>query len=106
MKTIIHRGSSEIGGTCIQLSTDRTTILLDLGLPLSQKSKQFDLASIKTDAVLISHPHQDHYGLIDMIGNDANFGGQVLQYKKSNFSRPDPLTCYTHGAWGEVQGVF
>lgn len=71
MKTIIHRGSGEIGGTCIQLSTDRTTILLDLGLPLSQKSKQFDLASIKTDAVLISHPHQDHYGLIDMIGNDV-----------------------------------
>lgn len=71
MKIIIHRGSSEIGGTCIQLSTDRTTILLDLGLPLSQKSKQFDLASIKTDAVLISHPHQDHYGLIDMIGNDV-----------------------------------
>lgn len=71
MKTIIHRGSGEIGGTCIQLSTDRTTILLDLGLPLSQKSKQFDLSSIKTDAVLISHPHQDHYGLIDMIGNDV-----------------------------------
>ncbi|MDA8099725.1 MAG: MBL fold metallo-hydrolase [Nitrospiraceae bacterium] len=65
MKIIIHRGSNEIGGTCIQLSTDKTTIMLDLGMPLSKESKTLDLASIKTDAIIISHPHQDHYGLID-----------------------------------------
>ena len=67
MQIIIHRGSNEIGGTCIQLSTDKTTILLDLGLPLSKVSKQLDLSSIKTDAIIISHPHQDHYGLIDAV---------------------------------------
>src|SRR5215471_16695508 len=65
MKIIIHRGSNEIGGTCIQLSTGRTTILLDLGMPLSTRSRSLDLASLKTDAILISHPHQDHHGLID-----------------------------------------
>ncbi len=59
------------GGTCIQLSTDRTTILLDLGLPLSKKSKDIDLSAIKPDAVLISHPHQDHYGLIDTINSSV-----------------------------------
>ena len=67
MKIIIHRGAQEIGGTCIQLSTSKTTILLDLGLPLSAKSKNLDVASFKPDAVLISHPHQDHFGLIDAL---------------------------------------
>lgn len=67
MRTIIHRGSNEIGGTCIQLSTDKTTILLDLGLPLSKDSKKIDITQLQPDAVLISHPHQDHFGLIDLL---------------------------------------
>jgi len=67
MKILIHRGSKEIGGTCIQLSTDKTTILLDLGLPLSKTSKEINISNIRLDAVLISHPHQDHFGLIDIL---------------------------------------
>lgn len=67
MKILIHRGSKEIGGTCIQLSSEKTTILLDLGMPLSKTSKEINLSNIKPDAVLISHPHQDHFGLIDTI---------------------------------------
>jgi ribonuclease J len=65
LQVTIHRGSKEIGGTCIQLSTENTTILLDAGLPLSESSAYLDLSIIKTDALLISHPHQDHYGLMD-----------------------------------------
>ena len=65
MEITIHRGSKEIGGTCIQLSTENTTILLDAGLPLSGTSDCLDLSKIKTDALLISHPHQDHYGLME-----------------------------------------
>ena len=67
MNIIIHRGAREIGGTCIQLSTAKTTILLDLGLPLVANSRKLDVASFKPDAVLISHPHQDHFGLIDAL---------------------------------------
>ena len=67
MHITIHRGSNEIGGTCIQLSTQNSTLLLDAGLPLSQTSRHLDISSIQPDAVLISHPHQDHYGLIDQI---------------------------------------
>ena len=63
----IHRGANEIGGTCIQLSTDKTTILLDLGLPLKKESKDPDLSGLKIDGVLISHPHADHFGLIDTL---------------------------------------
>lgn len=71
MIIIIHRGSNEIGGTCLQLSTTKTTILLDLGLPLSKKSKHLDVSSLKTDAIIISHPHQDHYGLIDSVDHSV-----------------------------------
>ncbi len=67
MKILIHRGSNEIGGTCIQLSTDKTTIFLDLGLPLNKTSNEINISHIRPDAVLISHPHQDHFGLIDTI---------------------------------------
>ena len=70
MKIKIHRGASEIGGTCIQLSTEKTTILLDLGLPLRKDSKELDVAALTPDAVLISHPHQDHFGLIEALNHD------------------------------------
>ena len=70
MKIKIHRGAIEIGGTCIQLSTGQSTILLDLGLPLSKGSKDLDVAALSPDAVLISHPHQDHFGLIEALDHD------------------------------------
>jgi ribonuclease J len=71
MHVVIHRGCNEIGGTCIQLSTENNSILLDLGLPLSKGTIEFDVATLRPDAVLISHPHQDHYGLIDHLDPDV-----------------------------------
>lgn len=67
MKITIHRGSHEIGGTCIELATRQSKILLDLGSPLCKSSKEFDPRQFNADAVLISHPHQDHYGLIERL---------------------------------------
>ena len=61
----IHRGSREIGGTVIELATENTKILLDAGLPLSRDSKPVDIDRLEPDAVFISHPHKDHFGLID-----------------------------------------
>lgn len=71
MKILIHRGSNEIGGTCIQLSTNTTTILLDFGLPLSDRIPKTASYPKKPDSVLISHPHQDHFGLIDTLDPDV-----------------------------------
>jgi len=62
----IHRGSHEIGGSCIELSTTKSTIVLDYGMPLEKQNKK-DLKLKNIDAVLISHAHQDHYGLIDTL---------------------------------------
>jgi ribonuclease J len=64
LKVTIHKGSHEIGGNCIQLSSEKTTILLDAGLPLSASSRPVDLSRLVVDALLISHPHQDHFGLM------------------------------------------
>jgi ribonuclease J len=64
MEVIIHKGSHEIGGTCIQVSSGNTTILLDVGLPLSKDSRPVDVSRLAVDAVLVSHPHQDHFGLM------------------------------------------
>jgi len=67
MEIIVHKGNHEIGGTCIQASSGTTTILLDIGLPLSPTSTRIDVSRLKVDAVLVSHPHQDHFGLMDCL---------------------------------------
>lgn len=61
MHHIIHRGTREIGGTVIELRTNRTRLLVDIGHPLTRNSAPVDVAPLKPDAALISHPHQDHY---------------------------------------------
>jgi ribonuclease J len=67
MEILVHKGNHEIGGTCIQVSSGKTTILLDVGLPLSADSPIVDVSQLKVDAVLISHPHQDHFGLMNCL---------------------------------------
>jgi len=43
MKLIIHRGTHEIGGSCIELVSANSRILLDFGLPLvDSNNEQFD----------------------------------------------------------------
>lgn len=84
MKITIHRGSKQIGGTCIELATENTRIILDAGQvlpPLNGKnSTQLpELPKVKglykddrcdVDAVLFSHYHGDHVGLIERIHPD------------------------------------
>lgn len=101
MNLIIHRGTHEIGGTCVEIATDHARIIIDLGMPLAdprdktKKLKNFSLTG-KTvpeligmgilpkvsglywglddekpvNAILLSHPHQDHYGLFPYVRKD------------------------------------
>ena len=74
MKVCIHRGTKQIGGTCIETEAEGKRIVLDLGLPLDAEDFE-DIESLLPSVrgfkepddsllgVLISHPHQDHYGL-------------------------------------------
>lgn len=65
MEITIHRGTQEIGGSCVQISSEGRSILIDAGSPLGETQSEVNLSEIYFDAVLVSHPHQDHYGLID-----------------------------------------
>jgi len=68
----VHRATHEIGGNCIELSTsDGHRIILDVGRPLDAPKdarnllpRSLDLKAA-VDGVLITHPHQDHYGLLE-----------------------------------------
>jgi ribonuclease J len=69
MKAKIYRGTKEIGGTCLELTADNGKILwIDLGAPLDKKNPNVDYAKNKVDALLISHSHQDHWGLMEEVG--------------------------------------
>ena len=63
MQIKINKGTDEIGGSCIELKTKNTTILLDYGTPLKDSSERIKITD-RIDAILISHPHQDHFGEI------------------------------------------
>ena len=92
MKAIIYRGTREIGGTLIELRITSTRLLLDAGYPLFLNGNPIDDSIAKLppeellalsvlppveglyqwdvpniDAVIISHAHLDHYGLLKYI---------------------------------------
>ena len=76
MKICIHRGSHQIGGSCVEIEHEGARILVDLGLPLDADGARPDLlppvAGLTTPSdnllsIVISHPHQDHYGLLTCI---------------------------------------
>ncbi|SDN00303.1 ribonuclease J [Daejeonella rubra] len=72
MKAKIYRGTKEIGGTCVELTAENGKILwVDLGAPLDDKNPDIGYANKKVDALLISHPHQDHFGLMEKVGVDV-----------------------------------
>jgi len=71
LKLTLHNGADEIGGSCVELFADNTKIVLDAGTPLSKNGVPAKLNKIKPDAIIISHPHMDHYGLIENDKSEA-----------------------------------
>lgn len=74
MNLTIHRGTNQIGGSCVEIATPTTRLLIDFGLPLDsivkkpEDRKQY-LPKIEGyfNAVFISHYHLDHHGLVSEI---------------------------------------
>ena len=71
MKIKIHRGTHQIGGTAIEISTVSTRIMLDFGNELNLDKKyipiKLDIDGVtkgipNCDGILISHYHIDHLG--------------------------------------------
>ena len=81
MKVRIHRGANQIGGSCIEVECGGKRIVLDVGLPLNvvapEDEELPDVRGFKSPdssllGVLISHPHQDHYGLVGRLTRDIS----------------------------------
>lgn len=98
MNLTIHRGTKEIGGSCVEISTNKTRIIIDFGMPLVERDgsefnfKKYKSDSVKEliekkilpdirglyylskenslDAIIISHPHIDHYGFTHFINKN------------------------------------
>lgn len=69
MKMIIHRGANEIGGSCVELISSTSRIFIDIGQPLDNRTVTLPDNIEKCDGILISHPHADHYGLMDLVSS-------------------------------------
>ncbi len=74
MRIQIHRGQNQIGGSIIEISTDNTRIFLDVGIELDESEKVSvpEIEGLFTgdkgcDAILISHYHSDHIGLLEFV---------------------------------------
>lgn len=76
MRARICRGANEVGGSCIELEASGERLVLDLGRPLSAHRDEIvplpDVSGLREPdpalrAVVISHPHLDHYGLATAI---------------------------------------
>lgn len=69
MKVRLHRNQATIGGNIIEITSNNSRLLLDIGLDLVSENNQslpeipglFDCAGF--DAVIVTHYHSDHIGL-------------------------------------------
>ena len=81
MMLTIHRGTHEIGGSCVEIRTDKAKILIDLGMPLDyDKRSREEQTEIRhnaeewckgADAIFLSHAHADHYGFLGLLPQDT-----------------------------------
>jgi len=74
MRCRIHRGCHEIGGNCVEVESQDKRIVLDIGLPLRDENAVGvpDINGLMSPddsmlGIFISHPHPDHYGLLEQI---------------------------------------
>lgn len=82
MRACIHRGSAEVGGSCLEVQANSgERLIVDLGLPLTADLKDDiplpeivglqDGGDSSLLGLLLSHSHPDHYGLVNSVPSDV-----------------------------------
>ena len=81
MRVRIHRGTAEIGGNCVEVeASDGSRLVVDIGRPIwAAGTDDVPLPAISglveadptLHAILISHPHLDHYGLLGKVAPEV-----------------------------------
>jgi len=72
----VHRGTRQIGGSCIELAAaDGSRLILDAGRPLDAPRDASGLLPETLDItrpahVVFSHPHMDHWGMVNELPRD------------------------------------
>jgi len=116
MRVCIHRGSHQIGGSCVEVEQDGQRLLLDLGLPLDAEHNDSShipagIAGLDGNdpsllGILISHPHLDHFGLLAHVAPNirVGMGGAARQilataapFLPGNWPSPPPGWEYQSG---------
>jgi ribonuclease J len=79
MRVCIHRGTKQIGGTCVEIEASGNRIIVDLGLPLDAVEadpalvpqisglREHDPSLL---AIVLSHGHRDHWGFVPKVRPD------------------------------------
>lgn len=136
MKLTLHKGSNTIGGSCAELQSGTSRILIDFGLPLVDENRErFDSEIIRTtpktelikngvlpnttglyrdeepafDGILLSHSHQDHYGLLSFVNSQIpvylSEGSKELLDISHFFGQTDfePINTITVEKWEPIK---
>jgi len=83
MRACVHRGSKQIGGSCVEIENGGQRLLIDIGLPLDaeENDKRYlpkiaglDGGDPSLLGILISHPHLDHFGLLAHVSPKIHVG--------------------------------
>ena len=131
MQLTIYRGTKEIGGNCVELCAGSTRLIIDVGMPLvDEGGEPFDTGRLRgkdidqllnegilpkvpglfgdgdpPDAILLSHAHADHTGLLKytkpeipvflskgtskmMLAGSIFAGQQNVERKRANILEP------------------